>query len=368
MRFLAPLAAALVATLALAGLAQASPDTIAHASPSTLAHEGPNLVAHAGAVVAHASSTGAGQTSTSGAGLTSGSAQTNPFGAAPTATSTGTSTGLTFNGIFANGVAPWNSTGGGAQCANYGQVSQSPRLRGDLYIDSTNLVNGGASGHFYLPTDTNRTTYPLEACDLTMGKVPNVLPDDEYYGLSFYIPPGWTIGNKAFYGVNIYELHFQAIWGAPITLQLHPDHVTLAVQTGACYPVGSATPGCAYRSNADNPKCPIGWFTCLPGYYAIPPGALVQGKWNEILIHAHWAKDSTGSVQTWYRVKGSTTWTQSANIGGFPSVQWNMYGVTASWYTNELEAYTAALNSPLDLWLDSQAISPSGSAVMSAMP
>src|SRR5947209_9970628 len=180
---------------------------------------------------------------------------------------------LSFNGMFSSGVQPWSNAGGGAQCANYGQASQSPRLRGDLYLDSTNPVTGGASGRFYLPTDTNKTTYPLEACDLTMGRITNTLPDDQYYGLMVYIPSGWTIANNFFTGVNIYELHFQAIWGSPVTLELHPDHVTLALETGGCYGVGSATPGCQFRSNADNTTCrsKVGAYTCLPGSYAIPP-------------------------------------------------------------------------------------------------
>src|SRR5947209_2677411 len=129
---------------------------------------------------------------------------------------------LSFDGTFAQGVNPWRSASGQIQCANYGTVSQSSRLRGDLYLDTTNLVSGGTTGHFYLPTDTNTTTYPWEACDLTMGRLSNTLPDDEYYGLMVYVPSGWTIPNHYFGGVNIYELHFQSIYGAPVTLELHP--------------------------------------------------------------------------------------------------------------------------------------------------
>ncbi|HLJ02159.1 MAG TPA: hypothetical protein VKT31_01900 [Solirubrobacteraceae bacterium] len=276
---------------------------------------------------------------------------------------------LSFDGTFAGGPSPWWNAKGQVQCANYGTASQSPRLRGDLYIDSTNPVSGGASGHFYLPADTNTSTYPWEACDLTMGQIPNVLPDDEYYGLMVYVPAGWTIANHFFGGVNIYELHFQAIWGAPITLELHPDHVTLAVQTGGCNPVGSTGPGCQYRSNADSSCQNWYWWTCLPGEYAIPPGAFVQGKWNEILIHARWASDTSGAVQTWYRVLGSTLWTPSASVSGIPTVQWNRStGFLPRIYTNEIEAYTQHLTSPLDLWLDDQLISTSSAAVMTAMP
>lgn len=276
---------------------------------------------------------------------------------------------LSFDGTFAQGVNPWLNAVGQVQCANYGQVSQNGRLRGDLYLDSTNLVSGGTTGHFYLPADTNTSTYPWEACDLTMGRLANTLPDDEYYGLMVYVPSGWAIPNHYFGGVNIYELHFQSIYGAPITLELHPDHVTLAVQTGPCYAAGTSAPGCQYRSNADSKCLTWYWWKCLPNYYAIPPGAFVQGKWNEILLHAHWASDTTGSVQTYYRVLGSATWIPSASVSGVPTVQWNISnGSAPSYYTNEIEAYTAGVSSPLSLWLDDQLISSSAAAVMTAMP
>jgi hypothetical protein len=277
--------------------------------------------------------------------------------------------GLSFDGSFANGPYPWWNAGGQVQCANYGTASQSPRLRGNLYIDSANLVGGGTTGHFYLPTDTNKTTYPWEACDLTMGRLADTLPDDEYYGLMVYVPSGWTIPNQYFGGVNIYELHFQSIYGAPVTLELHPDHVTLALETGGCNSPGSSSQGCQYRSNADAKCVTWMWWTCLPGYYAIPPGSFVQGKWNEILLHAHWASDGTGVLQAWYRPLGSATWTLSATVNGIPSVQWNLStGAAPTTYTNEIEAYTAGVSSPLNLWLDDQLISSSAVAVMSAMP
>lgn len=277
---------------------------------------------------------------------------------------------LTFDGNFQAGVAPWTSAGGGVQCANYGTSSKSPRMRGNLYLDNSTLMGTGETGRFYLPADNTPSVYPLEACDLTAGHIPDTLPDDEYYGLAIYVPAGWTIPNRAFFGVNVDELHFQAIWGSPVTLQLHPDHVTLALETGGCNAVGSRLPGCQYRSNADNTSCRSnGSFTCLPGYYAIPPGAFVEGKWNEIIVHAHWAKNSTGSLQTWYRVMGSSTWTQSSNITGIPTVQWVAgSGYAPNWYTNEVEAYTAALSSPLTLWLDNVLTSSSMSAVQAAMP
>jgi hypothetical protein len=184
-----------------------------------------------------------------------------------------------------------------------------------------------------------------------------------------YVPQGWTIANNAFWGVSIAAYHFQNIFGAPVTLELHPDHVTLALETGGCY--WPASPGCQYRSNADNSSCrSSSSHTCLPAYYAIPPGALVQGKWNEIIVHVHWAADRSGQIQTWYRVKGSPAWTQSTNLGGYPTVQWNnQTGCCSHTYIDTTaEAYTAALSAPLTLWFDNTITGPSFNSVTNSMP
>lgn len=277
---------------------------------------------------------------------------------------------LTFNGTFGNSLAPWTTGGGGAQCSNYGTPSRSPRLRGTFAFDTSNVGAGFASGKFTLPADPNFSTYPLEACDLDTASMPVGIGTDMYYGLMVYVPSGWTIPNKAFTGVNILELHFQNVWGSPVTLQLHPDHVTVALETGGCTPYTSALAGCQYRSNADNTGCRSNsTHTCLPGYYAMPPGAFVQGSWNEVLLHIHWASDSTGAIQAWYKQKGQTTWTQSLNIAGLPTVQWNSSrGCCYTNYRDETEAYTAGLTAPLSIWLDNDVAGTSLASVESTMP
>lgn len=296
------------------------------------------------------------------------SATTEPFTTAAAAASTAPAGSLTFNGNFANGVTPWKTGGGGVQCANYGTPSKYPRLRGDFYIDQ-NVAGQPYAGQFALPTDTNPTTYPLEACDLLTAGNPIGLGTDGYYGISFYVPSGWTIANSAFYGVEFMEYHFQNIDGAPVSFQLHPDHVTLALELGACANYTTASPGCQYRSNADSGCWSNGSFKCLPAQYAIPRGALVEGAWNEILMHVHWASDGTGQIQTWYRIKGSPTWTASASLSGVPTVQWNQAtGCCASMYTDETEAYTGALTSPLSLYIGNQVAGTGFGAVAAAMP
>lgn len=277
---------------------------------------------------------------------------------------------LIFDGDFDTGLLPWTSTGGSAQCANYGTPSINGRLRGDFYLDTNIVGQGTASGRFYLPTDSNPTTYPLEQCSVIVGKQPLLLGTNDYYGLMVYVPGDFTIANTSFYGVEIHQYHFQGIWGSPIEFQLHRDHVTLALETGACYPSTSAMPGCRYRSNADNTWCrTTATATCLPGDYVIPPGHLVRGAWNEIMMHVHWASDATGNIQTWYRPKGSSIWTRSSNVTGIPTVQWDVTkGCCYGNYNDIADAYASALSAPVTLWLDDDLRGTSLSTVSVLMP
>jgi hypothetical protein len=285
-------------------------------------------------------------------------------GAAVTPPPTGSASGLTFNGNF-TALTPWSTGGGGAQCANYRTKSQSPRLRGNFTLAS-NVAGMANAGEFTLPADTNTSTYPLEACDLLTRSQPVGLGTDEYYGLSIYVPPGWTIPNRAFDGIEIAEYHFQNVYGAPISLQLHANHVTLAVQTGACDSHTTKVPGCPYHSNADNANGNPG---TLPAYYAIPTGAFQEGAWNQIMMHVHWANNNTGQIQTWYKTMGASTWTQSTNITGIPTVQWDVTrGSVYSNYVDETEAYTFALSASTSIWLGNDVVGPTFNNVAATMP
>ena len=58
-------------------------------------------------------------------------------------------------------------------------------------------------------------------------------------------------------------------------------------------------PAYQFNSNADNPSR----YVNLPKLYAVPPG-MQLGVWHELIIHAHWATDSSGKIDAWHRVKG----------------------------------------------------------------
>lgn len=272
--------------------------------------------------------------------------------------------GLSFHANFSS-VAPWTSAGGGVQCANYGTPSKSPRLRGSFHLDA-NVGGVANAGRITLPANPDPTTYPLEACGLLTGSQPMVLAAERYYGLMVYVPSRWSIPNSFFTGIEIEEYHFQNIHGAPIAFQLHADHVTLALQTGACRNHATASPGCAYHSNADSPNGKPG---NLPAAYVIPPGAFRQGAWNEMVMHVRWASGGTGQIQTWYRVKGAAGWTRSSNLTGIPTVQWDVKkGCCASGYVDETEAYTGAVSAPVSLWLGNDVAGSTFASVAASMP
>jgi hypothetical protein len=271
--------------------------------------------------------------------------------------------GLSFNGTFST-MSPWTGAGGSIQCANHGTPSKSPRLRG-TFTQGTNVNGMANAGEFTLPADTNKSTYPLEACDVLTGGHPLGLGTDAYYGLSVYVPNNFTIPGNFFSGVELEEYHFQNVYGAPIAFQLHANHVTLALQTGACNNHTTVAPGCVYHSNADNTNGNPG---TLPAEYVIPPGALVQGQWNQMLMHVHWASNSTGQIQTWYKTGTATTWNSSSNITGIPTVQWdNTKTCCYTNYVDQTEAYTGALTAPLSIWLGNDVTGSSFNATANAM-
>jgi hypothetical protein len=265
--------------------------------------------------------------------------------------------GLTFDASFATGtMTPFQ----GAQCANTGVASANYHQRGNFYVENSITGDGGYGGRIDLPA--NVAPYSTSVCE-ALHSVPVALGSDQYYGSMFYVPVGWDTGTKAFWGVQVAQYHFTNVWGSPIAFQLHDDHMTLALETGACSPVGSALPGCQYRSQAD-----LFWGPNLPGAYVIPRGSMPQGHWYEIVLHVHWASNSTGQIQTWFRQKGQTAWTQSTNLTGLPTVQWTTGHLPATTAVDKIGAYRGYSTAPVSVWFDDITSATSFNAVTAAMP
>jgi hypothetical protein len=268
---------------------------------------------------------------------------------------------LTFDATFdRQTISPFASV----QCANTGTPSKPPRYRGSFSYQTSNPSDGAASA---LITDpTTPPGYQLTSCDLVGPTVPLGIGTTSYYGLMVYVPKGFTVAND-FFGqeVEIEEFKFDNIYGAPVAWELHPDHVTLALQTGACNNYKTPAPGCAYHSNADAPRG-VG---NLPPLYVVPPGKLAQGHWNELAMGVHWESVNTGSIRTYYKVKGASRWNAGSSISGIPTVQYDKTkGCCPSTAVEETEAYTGALAAPLAISLDNDVEGTRLGSVESAMP
>jgi hypothetical protein len=227
-------------------------------------------------------------------------------------------------------------------------------------MDTSQVGQGGFAGRFDLPADSNKLT----RCEVFNPR-PIGVGTDSYYGMMVYLPNGWTPGTtgpNAFWGVSIAQLNFENIWGSPVALQAHSDHITLALQTGACNSSTSSNPGCDWSSNADSPGNPN-----LPDLYAIP-SPMQLGVWHELVIHTHWATDNTGQIEVWHKVKGQTAWAQTVSFSGYPTVQTLPDGSYPSSVLDKTGAYRDLSNAPTSVWLDSFGISTSFAEATSYLP
>ena len=106
-------------------------------------------------------------------------------------------------------------------------------------------------------------------------------------------------------------------------------------------------PAYQFNSNADNPSR----YVNLPRLYAVPPGMRL-GVWHELIIHAHWATDSSGQIEAWHRVKGRSAWTKTASLSGYSTLQENPDGSYPANTIDVIGAYRAYSSAPTSVWLD----------------
>jgi Polysaccharide lyase len=254
-----------------------------------------------------------------------------------------------FNGNYETGnYSQWTY---GAQCVNTGIASDSIATRGYFYAVQDFVAQGAFAGRFDLPTDSTKKT----ACEVVRPRRLS-LNTDEFYALDVRFPTNWV--DSGGWGVTIAQLNFQNIWSGPLTLVAHGDNVRTMVQTGACI-YGS---GCEYN-NGDAPTGGV------PKAYAIPPGQLDLGAWHQLIIHARWTADSSGVIEVWHRLRGSSGWTKTTSISGFPTVQWSPgTSPDTSQLTADKEgAYRGPSTAPTSLWHDGFCVATSFDAAVSCL-
>src|ERR1700693_4064364 len=129
----------------------------------------------------------------------------------------------------------------------------------------------------------------------------------------FRCPSNWVEPPPAGWGWLLPQLNFQGIDGPPIGLNAHADHVSLVIQTGLCNPYNaSVSPGCTYSSGIGGNVAQM----------SAIPAPLALNVWHELIVHVHWATDSSGVIEVWHRLLGNTAWKKTVSRRGLPTVQW----------------------------------------------
>ena len=193
------------------------------------------------------------------------------------------------------------------------------------------------------------------ACEALRKRTLN-LGSDDYYGIDYYFPDNWQEPSSAGWGMGIAQFNYQLVWGAPIGLFAHGDHVRLVTQSGYCNDYQSSNPGCTHSSGVGGN---------LPETDVVPRGRLVRGRWIQIVVHVRWTKDGTGVVEGWYRYRGDATWNKTVDQRGYPTVQWSSSqpAPTDQVTSDKVGAYRGAATFPLSIWNDNFRVGSSFSAV-----
>jgi len=257
---------------------------------------------------------------------------------------------VVFRGSFEDGgISPWD-----AQCANTSSASML-FTRGTITVQSDIVGEGSHAARIDLPAAPNDNT----ACEALSGR-PIGVGTDDYYALMFRFPPDWR--EPGGWGLGIAQFNYEGIWGGPLGLIAHADTVALVLQSGFCNSVYTSTPGCTYSSGAGGN---------VQRSYAVP-APMALGAWHELIVHVHWATDSSGQVEAWHRLKGSSTWNKTVSVTGYPTLQWTAdYGpsaIASGTTVDKIGAYRAQADFPLTVWHDGFVRTTSFASAASALP
>jgi hypothetical protein len=261
---------------------------------------------------------------------------------------------IVFNGNFEPGdVSQWTW---GAQCANTGVPSSASSVRGTITVQPEAAAQGKYGARIDLPAAPNDKS----ACEMLSKRRVGVGTHD-YYGMMVRFPPGWREPSSVGWGLSIAQLNYQNIWGAPVMLVAHANHIALVLQSGHCRSVFSSKPGCAYSSG------PGGNVRRLVAVRA--PMAL--GAWHQLIIHVRWATNSSGVLEVWHRLMGGRSWNKTASLRGHPTVQWTAdrgrRAIAGNVTSDKIGAYRDRADFPLTVWHDGFVRAKSFAATASAL-
>jgi hypothetical protein len=244
----------------------------------------------------------------------------------------------------------------GAQCANTGVPSDGSSVRGTISVQSEVVAQGSYGARFDLPAANGSN-----ACE-TLHKRRIGLGSDDYYGVMVRFPADWREPSSAGWGLALAQLNFENIWGAPVSLNAHADHVALTMRSGLCNSVYTSNPGCAYSSG---PNGNVAAMIAVPA-----PLALEQ--WHQLIVHVRWTTDSTGIIEAWHRLKDGDSWNKTVSLRGYPTVQWTAeegpQTIAGKNTSDKIGAYRGRATFPLTIWHDGFVRTTSFASAASSLP
>ena len=93
------------------------------------------------------------------------------------------------------------------------------------------------------------------------------------------------------------------------------------------------------------------------------------GVWHELVVHAHWAANSTGQIEVWHRVKGQPAWAKTASLVRLPDTADEPGREHSRAGTIDMiGAYRGQSTAPVSVWLDGFTRSQSFAAAASNLP
>jgi poly(3-hydroxybutyrate) depolymerase len=224
--------------------------------------------------------------------------------------------------VYADGtsLASYSPVVAHGQCGNapYSLPSINNRARGSLFFTTI----GGLTAYQMLDqqtaTGTTLTSPPynagsdgsvadLEACNIngSLSRLDSTPAGfDEYIGFMVYVPSDPTVPNDV--GETMVAEYHQTPNGNPaLAFMLHNDNLKAVECTGDTTIDYGRT--CTVNQN----NTPL---------YAIPPGHLTAGAWNEVAFHVHWSGGTDGAEEFYYKTRGDPSWTASSTLSGKPTL------------------------------------------------
>jgi hypothetical protein len=229
--------------------------------------------------------------------------------------------------------------------------------RGTITVQSEIVAQGNYAARIDLPAAPTDNT----ACE-TLSRRPIGIGTDDYYGLMVRFPTDWREPSPVPTGLGIAQLNYQAIWGSAVMLVAHADRVALVLQSGLCRPGGTSNPGCTYSSGPGGNVKPM----------LAVPAPMTLGAWHELIVRVRWRMDSSGMIEVWHRLAGTSGWSKTVSLSGYPTVQWTAdeppRAIASAVTADKIGAYRPRADFPISVWHDGFMRSTSFAATASALP